>query len=466
MFVGYLLWLFLSRITTPEVIGISSTVISLAVIFSVVVDLGVSRGSTRFLGKSFSGGQISDAKVYIKASLILVCSGILVCALAIAVFNDWFYPGIPFDLVLISIFLVGATAVFNLLRSFLIASLQTQHLPTIMVISSGFKVVLTIVLILLGAGAVGVIIGYLSAYLSAAVLLSFIIAAFLKPIKQMATIRLYHACKTVIHASVVSWVPKVIGAIGTRLGTIIVFGIEGASQAGFYFIAFSIFYAIAAIADALFSVSFPILSAMDDQRKRFVWRMLKVCLIVILPISSAAVAYSYEIMGLFGSDYTQGSMALKIMLLTMLAFVFNAAIGTLVYSYGNYRQVLATGLSSSISRIVCYFIFVPIYGITGAALSFAVGSIIGFAVSVMVAKKVQMLIFWKELTLIFIIPTGISTVMEYFDINYFIGIPVVLVLPPIMFVVLRILSKSDIRDLITILPDRIRRPLISILNKL
>jgi O-antigen/teichoic acid export membrane protein len=466
MFVSYLLWLFLSRITTPEVIGISSTVISIAVIFSVIVDLGVSRGSTRFLGKNFSGGQISDAKVYIKASLIFVSSGIFVCALAIAIFSDWLYPGIPFDLVLISVFLVGATAVFNLLRSFLIASLQTQLLPIIMIISSVFKIVLTVVLILIGTGAVGVTIGYLSAYLSAAILLSFIIASFLMPIKQMATIRLYHACKTVIHASVVSWVPKVIAVIGTRLGTIIVFGIEGASQAGFYFIAFSIFYAISALADSLFSVSFPILSAMDDQRKRFVWRMIKVCLMVILPISSAAVAYSYEIMGLFGSDYTLGSIALKIMLLTMLPFVFNTAIGTLIYAYGNYRQVLATGLSSSISRIVCYFIFVPIYGITGAALSFAIGSVIGFAVSVMVAKKVQLLIFWKDLSLIFIIPTGISSVMEYFDITYIIGIPIVLVLPPIMFVVLRILSKSDVHDLITILPDRIGRPLISILDKL
>jgi O-antigen/teichoic acid export membrane protein len=185
-----------------------------------------------------------------------------------------------------------------------------------------------------------------------------------------------------------------------------------------------------------------------------------------LPISSAALAYSYEIIGLFGPDYIQGSISLKIMLLSMLAFVFNTAINTLVYSYGNYRQVLATGLGSSISRIVCYFILVPIFGITGAAVSFAVGSIIGFAVSIAVAKKIGMLIFGKDLALIFIIPTGISFVLEHFSINYFVGIPVVLVLPPIIFVALRILSKSDVRDSISILPDRIGRPLVRILNKL
>ena len=61
------------------------------------------------------------------------------------------------------------------------------------------------------------------------------------------------------------WLPRVVAVVGSRLGTVIVFGIEGASQAGFYFIASSIFYAIAAVADSMFSVSFPILSAMNDR---------------------------------------------------------------------------------------------------------------------------------------------------------------------------------------------------------
>ena len=261
-------------------------------------------------------------------------------------------------------------------------------------------------------------------------------------------------------------VPKAIAVIGSRLGTIVVFGIEGASQAGFYFIAFAIYSAIAALPDSLFSASFPILSAMDDPRKRFVWRMIRICLIIILPISSAAIAYSYEIMSLFGHDYVQGSVSLKIMLISILTFVFNTAIGTLAYSYGSYRQVLVIGLGSSLSRIVCYFIFVPLYGITGAAVSFAVGSIIGFGPSVGVAKKIRMLIFRKDLTIIFTIPTGISLLLDYFHINYFVGIPVLLVLPPITYVALRILSKSDVRDLIAILPDRIGRPLAIILNKL
>ena len=53
MVAGYVLWLVLSSLTTPTVIGIASTVISLSIIFSQIIDMAVPTGSTRFLGKSF-----------------------------------------------------------------------------------------------------------------------------------------------------------------------------------------------------------------------------------------------------------------------------------------------------------------------------------------------------------------------------------------------------------------------------
>ena len=142
---------------------------------------------------------------------------------------------------------------------------------------------------------------------------------------------------------------------------------RGESSRFLFLSSLSIFYAIAAVADSMFSVSFPILSAMNDCRKRLVWKMMKLSLVISLPISSAASAYSDEILEVFGPEYIQASVTLKIMLLSMLTITFSIAISTLVYSYGNYRQVLEIGLSSSISIIFCYMVVTPAYGITGAA---------------------------------------------------------------------------------------------------
>lgn len=466
MSVGYFLWLFLSRLTTPDVIGISSTIISLATIFSVIVDLGVSRGSTLFLGKNFSEGRLEDAAIVVKSSLLLVFLAISICSLSIFVFRESVFPEIPIDLILVSILLMGSSAIYNLMRAFLIASLQTQRLPIVMLIGSVCKIILTIILILLGTGALGITIGYLSFYFLAAVLLFLTLTTMLTRVKPRSFTDCYNTCKSILHASVATWLPRVLAAIGTRLGTVVVFGFEGASQAAYYFIAFSIYSVIVAIADSLISASFPILSAMEDHRKRFVWRMMKVSLVITLPLCSAGILYSNEILGLFGSDYIQGSISLKIMLLSMLALIFSSSISTLVYTYGNYWQVLAIGLGSSMSRISCYFILVPYYGSTGAAISFAMGSIIGFAVSVLVARKIRMLIFWKELAIIFIIPTSLSFALGQFHVDYVIGIPIMLALPLTVFFVFRVLTKSDMLDSLKLLPNRIGRPLINVLNKL
>src|SRR5437867_3680776 len=103
MVAGYVLWLFLSSLTTPDVIGIASTVISLSVIFSQIIDLAVPIGSTRFLGKSFSEGKSEDTQVLVKGSLLIVCSSVIVCSVLILVFKQWLTPSFGFDLTIILI---------------------------------------------------------------------------------------------------------------------------------------------------------------------------------------------------------------------------------------------------------------------------------------------------------------------------------------------------------------------------
>jgi O-antigen/teichoic acid export membrane protein len=465
MFVGYFLWLLLSRLTTPDVIGVASTVISVSTIFTIIADLGASRGSTLFLGKSFLEGHIDESKILIKASLLIITFGILASGILILVFRDFIFPDISFGLILISILMLGFAAIYNLVRFFIIAALQTQLLPLVSIISSATKTVLTIILILIGTGAIGITVGYLSAYISGSILFFFLLSKMLKPGSELYTFSLYRDCKKILYAGIVSWVPKVMTIMGARLGTIVVFGIAGANQAGLYFIAFSIYYVTVSITDSLYSVLLPILGAMSDRRKRLVWQATKLSLVVTLTIASAAIAYSDDIMMLFGTHYVDASMTLKILLLSVFPFTLNVGIGTLVYSYGNYRQVLALGLASSVPRIIFYFVFVPIYGNNGAALSFTLGSIIGLVVSLVVAKKVGMFMFWKELVPIVVIPAAISFTTAYLMISYLVGIPIIIVFSLATFIAIGILSKSDINYYLAILPTKIQKPLDKIVNK-
>ena len=172
--------------------------------------------------------------------------------------------------------------------------------------------------------------------------------------------------KAVFDASIVFWIPYLITIVGSQLGPVVVFGYEGSTGAGVYFIALTIVVGVTNIMYSLFAIAIPALSAMEDGRKRFSWQTIRLSGIIVLPFSCALIFYSEEILRLLGHDYAEGALSLEILLMSMLPTTVIYGIQSLVYAYGHYRQVLAIGLALSIPRTILYFVLVPEYGGIGA----------------------------------------------------------------------------------------------------
>ncbi len=466
MFFGYGFWFLVSKFTTPEIIGTSGAVVSLATIFITIATLGVPTGVQRFLGKSFSEQKLENSKVLVKASLLLISIGIIACSILILILRDWIHDAfaIDFSLVIVAILLIASSSVTTLFRSIIISSLKTRMLPVIAIVSGSTKMGLGIVLVLIGIGALGVTIGFTFFSILSSILLAINLVVIFKSKSIKSESGLRNSCRNILIASAANWIPAMISTIGSQLGTIVVFGTRGANPAGVYFIAFSIFAALLAITSVLISIAYPALSAMGDGRKRFAWRITKMSLIIALPLSSSFIFYSKEIMQLFGHGYTDGSFVLEILLLSTLPATVGSGINSLIYSRGNYRQVLVIGMASSIPRTVLYFILVPIFGSTGAAISFTTGSVIGFVLSIIAAKVIGFQISWKELGVILTIPTLLGFILNYFGINYIVGILVTIFLSCILFLILRVITRSDMNDSLGILPPKIANPTLKLLN--
>lgn len=466
---GYIFWFIISRITTSQVIGSSSAVVSLGTIFSIAAGLGIPSGIQRFLGKSFSDHNEEEIKILAKASLILTSIGIAACCILILIMYNWIYKElrIDFSLIILTILFVISTSVMTLFRSIVISSLKTRVLPLVMIISATVKLGLAIVLVLISIGALGVTIGFTSFPILASVLLGIILLKVFRSSgigNSKANLRRYS--KPILAASVAAWIPSLIHTIGTYLGPLLVYGSNGASQAGIYFIAFSLVTAISAVMSALFTIGYPTLSTMEDGRKRFSWRAVKMTLIISLPLSSAFIAYSKQVMQLFGHEYVSGSYSLEILLLSMLPIAVTTAIYTLVYSYGNYTQVLAIGLASSIPRTLLYFVLVPFYDITGASISYTLGSLMGFLASAIIARKINMQIFWKDLALTLAIPSAIAFFLSYFQTNYILGISITLIASYLIFLKTKIITRMDVQDSLAIVPENIAHPLHRMTNSI
>jgi len=392
--------------------------------------------------------------------------GVVASSVFIFVAQNWIVETFEseINLILIAIILISSTCFYTLLRSAIIASLKTQMLPLALGISTLAKISVALVLIYFGTGAFGIIVGFASFDIIASIFLATNLLRIIKS-QNRSTLRIFESMKSIFHASTVSWVPALITSFGMHLGTIVIFSSQGASEAGVYFIAFSITTAIIALMMAPLGIAFPKLSGMEDGRKRFAWGISKISLVVFLPLTSSIIFYSEEILLLFGKTYAQGSFTFEILLISLLPLLLLNGIRSLSYAYGNYTQVLVIGISLSIPRIVLYFILVPIMGGAGAGISFTVGSILGCICSLVIARKIGLKIFWKDIALILIIPVGLSWVLSYFLIDFFIGIPISILMSYILFLKMGIITKIELENSLEVLPKKMGKPTLNFLNK-
>ena len=456
------------KITTSEIIGLAAAVISAANIFIAFSTVAVPTGVQRFLGINFAEQKLENVKFLVKVSSLLITIGIVASSITILIGQNWIENtfGIDFTLSIIAIFLIASSCFINLFRGVVISSQKTKMLPIIMIVAGSAKIALAIILISIGTGALGLTIGFTSFAIISSLLLALNIHMILKTTKEKPEIHFRNSVKNILNASVVSWIPGLVTTFGIHLGTIVVFGSQGANQAGVYFIAFSVSAAITSIMFVFFEYAYPYLSGRRDGRKATTWRLTKVSLLFGMPIVSFIIFYSKDILQLFGNSYVEGSFTLEILLWATLPLVVGQGVRTLVYAYGNYSQVLGIGLSISIPRIVLYFILVPIFGITGAALSFTIGTLGGFVIALIIAKKVGLKLFVKDLALIFTIPTVLGYALSYFEINVIVSVFVIILVPYILFIRLGILTKDDVHDSVIVLPKNVSQPVLNLIDKL
>lgn len=444
----------MSKLISPEVVGVSSSVVSFSTILAVIASFGIPRGIQRFLGRSFSEENYFEAKRYVNISLVLVSIGVVGCTIVIVSLQGWIYQYLHIDSNLLAILIVlsGSQTLFSLLQLVVVSTLKTKVLPIAMIVSSIVKIILAVMLLLAGWGALGLTIGYTIGFVISSILLGVFLNLRFKSAKKSLVGSFSQMAKDIFESSTANWIPSLVTVIGSQLGTVVVFGIQGSQEAGLYFIALTLVTGIIAFASALFNIAFPVLSSMQDGRKRFAWRMIRLTLVMTIPFSISLIYYPNEVMQLIGQNYVSASFPLQILLLSLLPTSVSLGISVLVYAYGHYKQVLAIGLATNVPRTILYFVLIQIYGNEGAALSYTIGAIAGFILSIIVAKRMNFQIFWKDLGLIMVIPAGIGLAMSYFGLNYIVGIVATIAISHILFLKLQILTNSDIADMSGILP--------------
>jgi len=472
MFSGYMYWVMLSKITSPEVIGLSSSLVSLVAIFTVVASIGVPGGMQSYLGKSIVSNNKEKLNGIINSSLILIGCGIITTSLFIIILDDWIYRSFSIDpfYTLLIVLITGLSVLSGLLRAIIIPSMNTKTITISSILSTVLKISVTFVLVIFDYGVLGVLIGFIIYPMTSSL---FLVNHIRKELYQKSKIlnRDYLSSqlifiKDILRASIAFWIPGIINIVGSQLGTVLVLFAVGASAAGFYFLSLSIVTGLSLIMSVLSTVAYPTISALSDGRKKATWRLIKISSLITVPLSNVLLLYASDLMSFFGSNYALSSSNLQILLLSILPTSFISGLGVLVYAYGKNNLVLTIGIFTSLPRIFLYLILAPMFGGNGASLAYLVGALTGATASIIIANKLSFRIVWSEILLIFAIPLVFTLIFKHFIIDSIMSIIIILPITYLLFSKLKILNSEDIQDISKILPIQMQNHLHGFFKKL
>lgn len=441
---GFVYWMFISAVAGPSVVGITSAIAGIVSLISGLVNLGISTGSLRFFGKSLGENDRQSLSIFFWTSSLYSfvsysLSGLLVLSLGLSGYTFGEFTSKMFVFVGVFVLISG----FSFIPDSLIVSMLRTDLKFIMTLAgNSLKLSLGLALVYMGWGWVGAVIGYMCVSIVA------LVVGLTFSFKKISLIPHFSlsAFKEVLKAGLASWLPNLIMILGQWLGVLAVFTVSGAIETGFYYVAYAIASVVLMIATSLMSLLFPVLSGMNDGRKRASFHVLRISLAFMLPLSFFVMAYPWLPLSLLGKSYISASLTLLVLLLSSFPLTLYSCINSLVYAYGEYTTVLGLGLATNIPRIILYYLLTPIYGGLGAALSFTLGSFAGLIASSIVAHKTAFNLDYPMLAKTTFIPASLAFLLWLFNIPWLIGL---LLIPASLLLYLRlhILTKSDIKEL-------------------
>jgi O-antigen/teichoic acid export membrane protein len=292
----------------------------------------------------------------------------------------------------------------------------------------------------------GVVLGLIVASVVSDALIIFYAARILRGFKVKFGVHLPHL-KDLLEAGLPSWVPSVLAILGISAGVLGVYDVVGGTGTGLYYIAFAISMIVYSISSSILGLMFPVLSSMEDGRKRAVSRIMGLALAVTVPLASALAIYPYLPLSLLGPGYIEASTILTILALGAIISPIIMGYQSYVYAIGKYLHVTLMGLAANVGMLILYVLLIPSFDGVGAATAYTLGNVINLVAVSLSAHRTGYRLDWSHYAKAIVIPGMFAVPLYVLNIHWIIGIPVILLVSAFAYARLHIVSKSDILEM-------------------
>jgi len=365
-FFFFLIFLVIAREYSADSFGELITIFSLANIFAVIFDLGIPL----FLQKEFSSSEKHSADIAVNALAVSVFM-FPVYFLTLTLYQHIIFPEFPFRLFAFTSILVYLFSVSNLISKALsgLRDFQSQFRALLLSRTFAFtffilfavilKTDLSTLILILTAGAVIQLHSLIRALRTNEINLS------LKNVNLKTS-------KSILKISLPLGLAVLFNFLYDKIDIILISKFIDFENTAFYSIGYGIFKSSALIYSFLFITGLNRISYLSRNKKAvelFYKKYLSMLMPVCIILTAVLFFFAEVIIELFYTDkFNDSVLVLKILSFAVTGLALNNLTGVILNGLGMYRQNMNITFLGLILNIILNIIFLPVYGIAGAAV--------------------------------------------------------------------------------------------------
>ncbi len=375
---------FLIRYLGPDDYGIFSVAISVGAIVAMPADFGISFSTARFVAENLDS-RVKIAEILLGGLRVRLATGLIACgafaALAEPIANAYDAPSmvLPIRLTAIAVFAQGLGAFFlGCFEAMRVVRLNFRY----GIVESTTEAAMTVVLVLLGAGAAGAAGGRAFGFATALAMILFLairllgwdqlVAGAVNHRQHVGKIARYGVALLVIDGAV---------TLFNRMDVLIIGAYKGTTSAGVFEAALRLVTFLCYFGLAISAGFAPRLSAEPghEEEVRSFWGAARAVLLLQLLIAAGMVVWATPVSQLaFGSEFSGSAEILR----ALAPFAVLAGLAPLLTIGANYlgeaRKRLPLAIGAVLVNLIVDLILVPPLG----AVAGAIGSAAAFALYV------------------------------------------------------------------------------------
>ena len=357
---NWIFWLIISKLTSASEIGQASVMYSLVLLFSTLSQLGLEYP---LLKKSVShGSSILVSSLAIEGIITIILIPILYY-----VSSTDAYHSSASSFVWISIGLLVFMSLGFVTRFALLGISDARNILIRDIIGTASKFIVGVGLVSIGLGALGILLSFLFySLIIAIVTLPLVLKKF--RVTKYADIQWQSGAFLQIVREALVNTPAKFSRFVILSISVVLLGAFGISDAdiGIFYMTMMISIVIGSLAS---SISYAVIPASSLAKSDLTDSSLRIGLSLTSPLISALAVVPAYILSMLGPEYSSGGSALFILSLSILPSIIVMNSISKFNNSNESRKIIIIGGIQFAAFLIPFLIFVPLYGIFGAATS-------------------------------------------------------------------------------------------------